>query len=276
MCIFIVIISVETIFGNVLVLLSFYTDRKLRQPSNAFIASLAVSDLLIGIEGYPITTYYELTGQWSAGQVACDLWLTLDFALCLVSIFAVLLITADRYLMVCHTVCYRNWQNMRRVQILIVVSWVVPLLFFTLMIFGWDKPSNSVECVAPFIKWPFLNMFMYLAYYWVILAAMVWMYYLIHTRVEKLSGRHKNSTVTVADEESSVPLASAHCKMVQAGIGMLMTIQDHVLELGSSEGHVTTSGGAVTQHDSPPKDSGIDVGADAHSKDLGETVMVKT
>lgn len=40
------ILSVLTILGNLVVLLSYYLDKNIRQPSNYFIFSLAVSDLV--------------------------------------------------------------------------------------------------------------------------------------------------------------------------------------------------------------------------------------
>ena len=132
-------LSVVTILGNALVVLAYHLDTSIRkQISNRYIISLAVSDMVIGLEGFPMFTIYVATGErWPLGAFLCETWLFLDYTLCLVSILTVLLITVDRYMSVCHAAAYIKWQSVRRINILLAISWVVPTIFFGFVIYAW-------------------------------------------------------------------------------------------------------------------------------------------
>lgn len=133
---------------------------------------------VIGVEGFPFFTVYVLQGEkWYLGHLVCNLWLTVDYTTCLTSIFTVLLITVDRYCSVCYTAQYRRWQTSRKIYLMIAASWVSPALLFVVMIFGWESFTGSSlepeKCYVPFLKNPFVNMILYLIYYWAVLVSLV-------------------------------------------------------------------------------------------------------
>ncbi|KAM3726031.1 putative muscarinic acetylcholine receptor [Dirofilaria immitis] len=228
-----VALSMETIFGNAMVIAAYKLERNIsKQISNRFIVSLAVSDLIIGIEGYPLFTLYVLNGDhWPLGWIACQTWLFLDYTLCLVSILTVLLITADRYLSVCHTASYIKWQSPTKAQITIVCSWLIPALIFGFMIYGWSLVSNATnglingECAAPFLTNPYVNMGMYVVYYWTTLIVMLILYKGIHKVTKKLEKK--------ASAKNQRQLALLFSQRLGTQVGLkLMLSQSHNTDNG--------------------------------------------
>jgi muscarinic acetylcholine receptor len=117
------ITSVLTVLGNILVILSFLLDRQIRQPTNYFILSLSVSDFLIGLLSMPLLTIYIYAKEWPLNGTICDIWLSLDYTVCLTSIYTVLFITIDRFCSVKMPAKYRKWRTIRKINMMIAISW---------------------------------------------------------------------------------------------------------------------------------------------------------
>uniref|UniRef100_A0AC35FVT7 G-protein coupled receptors family 1 profile domain-containing protein n=1 Tax=Panagrolaimus sp. PS1159 TaxID=55785 RepID=A0AC35FVT7_9BILA len=244
-----VLLSLETIIGNAMVIIAYKLQRSIsKQVSNRYIVSLAISDLIIGIEGIPLFTVYVVNGdRWPLGAIACETWLFLDYTLCLVSILTVLLITADRYLSVCHTAKYLKWQSPTKTQVLIILSWIFPAVMFGVMIYGWsflsggtggDAAYEEGECFAPFLSNPYVNMGMYVAYYWTTLVAMLILYKGIHQAAKNLEKKAK------AKEHRHIALLLTQRLGTQVGVSLM-------LQSRRSEGSI---------HGDNTKDSGYHTG----------------
>jgi hypothetical protein len=115
--------SVLTVLGNILVILAFFLDRQIRQPTNYFILSLSVSDFLIGLLSMPLLTIYIYAKDWPLNATICDIWLSLDYTVCLTSIYTVLFITIDRFCSVKMPAKYRKWRTKRKINMMIATTW---------------------------------------------------------------------------------------------------------------------------------------------------------
>nr|CDS33780.1 Muscarinic acetylcholine receptor M2 [Hymenolepis microstoma] len=195
-----VIASSVTIGGNVLVLAAFYLERTLRIPTNYFIASLAVTDVLIGIFSMNLYTLYLLLGYWPLGRELCDLWLGLDHTLCLTSQYTVFFITLDRFFSVKIPAKYRNWRTGNKILIMIAITWILPSSIFFTTLLGWPHFSESnfvrqkLECYAEFSSNPMFNTILTITYFWITLTVMTGLYigiYMVALRLQKKSEKKK-------------------------------------------------------------------------------------
>ncbi|XP_069478211.1 histamine H3 receptor-like [Ambystoma mexicanum] len=134
--------SLTTVLGNILVIVAFAVDGSLRNHSCYFLLNLAICDFLVGSVSVPWNIPYTLTGKWTHGRAACKLWLVIDSAVCISSVYTILLVTYDRFLSVTKAVSYsvqqRASKTTSKVFIQMGATWVVAFLVSAPAIIFWD------------------------------------------------------------------------------------------------------------------------------------------
>lgn len=98
--IILLIITIWTIVGNILVILAFIIDKHIRQGgmSNYLIINLAFSDLLLGIAVLPFSAAYSTFQVWHFGKVFCEIWLMIDVLCSTASIWVSVLFSSNFFL----------------------------------------------------------------------------------------------------------------------------------------------------------------------------------
>ncbi|KAL4660174.1 hypothetical protein GN956_G1208 [Arapaima gigas] len=85
------VITAVTVMGNTLVVIAVCVVKKLRQPSNYLLVSLAVADLSVALV---IVT--DLTGgKWLFGEVFCNIFIGMDVMCCTASIMTLCVMSVD-------------------------------------------------------------------------------------------------------------------------------------------------------------------------------------
>ncbi|XP_068806193.1 5-hydroxytryptamine receptor 7 isoform X4 [Struthio camelus] len=91
------LITLLTVAGNCLVVISVCFVKKLRQPSNYLIVSLALADLSVALAVMPFVSVTDLIGgEWIFGRLFCNVFIAMDVMCCTASIMTLCLISIDR------------------------------------------------------------------------------------------------------------------------------------------------------------------------------------
>ncbi|CAL4091170.1 unnamed protein product, partial [Meganyctiphanes norvegica] len=140
---------IVVVVGNMLVIIAIATEKTLKNLTNWFIASLAVSDFLLGLIIMPFSLANLLMGYWMFGELWCEFHAAIDVLLCTASINNICLISLDRYWSITHAVAYLKKRTPERAAVMIVSVWVFSGLVSIPPLLGWKKqrePEDFPRC----------------------------------------------------------------------------------------------------------------------------------
>ncbi|TKS75819.1 Trace amine-associated receptor 1 [Collichthys lucidus] len=141
-------LSVVTICGNLLVIISVIYFKQLHIPTNYLILSLAVADLLVGVLVRPFSMAFTVTSCWYHEGFFCKVRGSFDVTLSTASILNLCCISIDRYFAVCRPLTYRSKINDRVIGIMILVSWgVAGLIGIGIIIAGFNQGKCEESCL---------------------------------------------------------------------------------------------------------------------------------
>ena len=139
------LVNAIVLCGNILVIVAVCTSAKLRgSVTNNFIASLAASDLLLGMFVLPFSSTEEVLQGWIFGNVWCSVWLAVDVWLSTASILNLCAISLDRYIAISRSLKYHCLMSPRRSKMLIAFVWVFSFVICFPPLIGWNKDRKSM------------------------------------------------------------------------------------------------------------------------------------
>ncbi|XP_068746790.1 octopamine receptor beta-2R-like [Montipora capricornis] len=129
-CVFVVLIMVFAVVGNILVILAFKCFSRLRRVTNYFVVSLAVTDILVAVVSMPVWVAYIISGLhlFQRKPLLQMLWTGTDIMVSVASIWHLTCVSIDRYLCITGPLYYHVRMTSKRAIVIISAIWVSSIL----------------------------------------------------------------------------------------------------------------------------------------------------
>lgn len=140
-----VAIALTAVFGNILVILAVYTNRRLQTTSNYLLVALAVPDFFQGAVSLPLRIVEVL-------DVNCDLRSFCRAAIPVSTLLGgtsnlhILLVATERFVAICFPYFYYSWMTTKSVLVGVGTIWLSVITISLLPVLGWGgkEPENAV------------------------------------------------------------------------------------------------------------------------------------
>ena len=125
-------LSILTIIGNGFIIFLVYNKRRLRTKTNAFLVSLAVADLCVGISVFPLLFLCKITRDRSCSQTLQKRMLIVFWLFQDASVVNLSSLVLKRYIAIVMPYKYVTFMTRRRVVQMIFVFWTITVIFIFL------------------------------------------------------------------------------------------------------------------------------------------------
>ncbi|XP_030854506.1 muscarinic acetylcholine receptor M3-like [Strongylocentrotus purpuratus] len=209
-----VTVSFLMISANVISLVAFIIEKKLRTYNNYFIINLVISDLVAGML-LTITVAHTIIGYFPFSMNFCRVYTALRNASTTVSNLGMVVICVDRYRATFDPINHFTSRSKRKAVVMNGIAWAIGLGFWLSYATGWDFVANAYNtrhCVPgysfrliPAILPIFLQVFLPLA-------VVSFLYLKIYMKIKKtMRGRNVSQMFNLrscVQEESAISNAS--------------------------------------------------------------------
>ncbi|XP_030621751.1 muscarinic acetylcholine receptor M2 [Chanos chanos] len=226
-------LSLITISGNVLVMVSIMVNRNLQTINNYFLFSLACADLIIGVFSMNLYTVYTVIGHWPLGPILCDLWLALDYVVSNASVMNLLIISFDRYFCVTRPLSYPINRSTKTAGMMIAAAWILSFVLWAPAILFWQfiegkRTVSDKECKIQFFTNPAVTCGTAIAAFYLPVVTMTILYWqiskasrnrLLRRETHRLSGlcQEERDQACVAPEDQRVRRTSQRAEAMTQG-----------------------------------------------------------
>nr|AYL60024.1 mAch receptor A6 [Hydra vulgaris] len=186
------IVSVLATLGNLLVIYFYFFNKRLQTVNNFPLLSLSVADLIVGL--YPINanTLEAVLGYWPFTNLFCEFTLVLDYLCCQSSIYHIIIISIDRYLLIKQPLKYRGDRRKYAVKLSILLLWMVSFFLWapsiTINKYAFGRSSERL-CYKGFLRFDKMSIYSFDAYilitsvglgYFIVLPVVIFIYIKIY------------------------------------------------------------------------------------------------
>ncbi|XP_017213593.4 trace amine-associated receptor 13c-like [Danio rerio] len=228
MYVFFSLLSVWTVFLNLLVIISISHFKKLHTPTNMIILSLAVADLLIGLIVMPIKAIRQVETCWYFGDTFCGLNSILIGAIFSATLSNLVLIAVDRYVAVCHPLLYPQKITMAKMLMFICLCWIYYSAYNTAVVMNnryFDTSNRTDMCygdcsVIMSFGWILTDLFMsFILPCLIMISLYLRIFYVVHQQVKVINSLMKGGKCVT---EGSVKRKSESKAALTLGIIVLV------------------------------------------------------